>query len=101
MIQIRERADGVTVECRVIPRARKNEIRGERDGALLVALTAPPIEGRANEALLELIAAAAGIPPSRASLLTGSQSRKKVVFLQGVDAATARSRLQAFESPRP
>ncbi len=100
MIQIRERSDGVTIECRVIPRAGREEIRGERDGALLVALTAPPVEGRANEALIAIVARAVGIPPSRCSLLTGAQSRKKVLFLQGVEASTARARLEAAASAR-
>lgn len=100
-IQIRERSDGVTVECRVIPRAGREEIRGERDGALLVALTAPPVEGRANEALIAIVAAAVGIPRSRVSLLTGAQSRKKVLFLQGVDAHSARARLEAAATPKP
>jgi len=83
MINIQERADGVTVECYVTPRAAKSRIKGERNGALAVALNAPPVEGRANEALIEFIAESLSIPKSRVSIIRGETSRKKLVFIQG------------------
>ncbi|PYR58787.1 MAG: hypothetical protein DMF91_16325, partial [Acidobacteria bacterium] len=55
-------ADGVILAVRVIPRARKSEIAGTRDGALLVRLAAPPVEGAANDALIEFLAKRLGAP---------------------------------------
>jgi uncharacterized protein len=81
-------ADGAAlVRVRVQPRSRRDEIAGERAGALLVRLTAPPVEGRANAALCRLLAKAAGIPPSRAEVVRGAGARDKVVRLAGVAAA--------------
>jgi uncharacterized protein (TIGR00251 family) len=80
---------------RVIPRARRTGLAGTRDNALLVRLTAPPVDGAANAQLIELLAAVFGIPKGRISISAGEQSRTKRVLLRGVDADTARSRLQA------
>jgi uncharacterized protein len=93
MLLIREKDDGITIECRVTPRAGRTEIKGERDGVLQVALNAPPIEGRANEAVIRVIAKALGIPHSRISILKGAHDRRKVLFLSGVAPAHARSLL--------
>ena len=59
---IRESADGVTLAVRVQPRAKKNAITGEVGEALKVSLTAPPVEGRANEACIEFFAKLLKLP---------------------------------------
>ena len=82
------------VRVRLQPRGRRDEIAGERDGALLVRVTAPPVEGRANAALCKLLAKAAGVAPSRAELVRGASSRDKVVRLEGVAPAAAAERLR-------
>lgn len=84
MLRIQERNDGVIFECYVTPRASKNRIKGIRDGALAVALAAPPVEGRANEALIEFLAERLSIPKSRISILRGESSRKKLLFIEGI-----------------
>jgi uncharacterized protein (TIGR00251 family) len=83
----------VTLRVRVQPRASRNEIVGERDGALVVRLTAPPAEGRANKALCRLIARHLGIAPSRVTLLRGQKARDKVVRIEGLDNAEITAQL--------
>ena len=93
MLLIREKEGGVTIECHVTPRAGRTAIKGERDGVLLVALSVPPIEGRANDAVIRLIAATLHIPPSRVTILKGAHDRRKVLFVAGVTAALVQGRL--------
>jgi uncharacterized protein (TIGR00251 family) len=76
-----------TLKVRLQPRAARDEIVGERAGALLVRLTAPPIEGRANEALCRLLARRLGVPPTRVTLLRGAKSRDKVIRIEGLSSA--------------
>lgn len=78
---------------RLQPRARRTELAGLRDGALLARVTAPPVDGRANEALCRLIAGAAGVPPSRVSVARGHTARDKVVRVEGADPAALRAAL--------
>lgn len=69
--------DPVTVDVRVIPRARHDEIAGERAGRLLVRTTAPPVDSKANEAVRRILAAHFGVPPSAVELVRGATSRDK------------------------
>jgi hypothetical protein len=78
---------------RLQPRARRDEIVGVRAGAFVLRVTAPPVDGRANEAACRLIATAAGVPPSRVTVLRGLTSRDKVVRVEGVDDADLRRAL--------
>ncbi|MBN1283093.1 MAG: YggU family protein [Proteobacteria bacterium] len=85
ILKINERKDGVTIECRVSPRAGRSRVKGMRDGVLQVALAAPPVEGAANDEIIELLSKELGVPRSRISILRGARSRTKVVLIQGVD----------------
>jgi uncharacterized protein (TIGR00251 family) len=76
---------------RVQPRARRNELVGERDGALLVGVTAPPVDGRANDAVRKLVAKRLGVAPGRVEVARGSRSRDKVLLVEGLDSAELRS----------
>jgi uncharacterized protein len=69
----------IKIEVKLTPRASRDEIVGIRDGVLRVRVTAPPVDGKANEALCRLIAKHVGVPPSRVSVVTGHRSRDKVV----------------------
>lgn len=80
---------------RVQPRARKNEIAGERAGALVVRVTAPPVDGKANTAVRRLIAKRLGVPASRVSIVRGESSRDKLVDVEGFDDAELRRALGA------
>jgi len=72
----------VILEVRVIPRAKKNEFGGERDGRHVVRLAAPPIDGAANEALVAFLAEHFGVPRSRVTILSGERSRNKRVEIR-------------------
>ena len=76
---------------RALPR---DELAGFRDdGVLLARISAPPVDGRANDALCRLIAKAAGVAPSRVAVVRGERSRDKVVRVEGVDADALRAAL--------
>ncbi len=76
-----------TIVVRVTPRARANELSGERDGVLLARVTAPPEGGRANAALCRLIAKRLHVGVRRVSVVQGAGSREKVVQVEGINAA--------------
>ena len=78
---------------KVHPSARNNEIVGFQGEVLRLRVTAPPDRGRANEAVIELLAEALGVPRSRVTLLRGGASREKIIEVEGVDAAEVRRRL--------
>jgi uncharacterized protein (TIGR00251 family) len=85
--------DGCEIAVRLQPRARANEIVGEREGSIVVRVTAPPLDGRANEALCRLIAKRAGIGVRRVSVLRGAGSREKVVGVEGIGVKDLRTAL--------
>jgi uncharacterized protein (TIGR00251 family) len=78
---------------RLQPRARRDEIVGERDGRVVVRVTAPPVDGKANDALCRLIAKAAGVAPSRVAVVKGHTAREKVVRVEGIDGERLRAAL--------
>lgn len=84
---------GDLLPVRVTARAGREEIAGLRDGVLLVKVSAPPAEGRANEAVLRLIARSLGVARSEAELVRGARSREKLVRIRGLSAAQALERL--------
>lgn len=88
---IRTLPRGVRFEVRVQPRASRNEVTGEREGALRVRLTAPPVEGAANEALIELLAKALHVAKRDVRIVSGASSRTKVVEVDGVMAEHVQS----------
>ncbi len=75
------------------PGARRNELSGVADGRLRVRLAAPPVEGRANEALVRYLAEALGVRRDQVSVVAGGRSRRKLVHLSGVTLPEARRRL--------
>ena len=95
---IRAVAEGVTVVVRAQPGAKKTAIVGVygegTTAQLKIAVQAPPIEGRANEALIAFLAKTCGVPKSAVSVLNGELSRSKVFLLRGVTLAQAEARLK-------
>jgi uncharacterized protein (TIGR00251 family) len=89
-LRIREQDGAITFEVRVAPRASRNRVVGIQDGALKVALTAPPIDGAANEALRKLLAKALGVAKSDVEILRGDRARTKVLRVHGVSAGDVR-----------
>ena len=93
---IRAAASGCCeVAVRLSPGARTEEILGERGGALRVRVTAPALQGRANEALCRLIAKRARIGVRRVTIARGTRAREKLVRVEGVSVDELRSALAA------
>ena len=93
MIEVRDVAGGATLRVRVSPRAPRDEMAGERNGALVVRLTAPPVEGQANAALVRFLARHLGIAPSAVSVTQGAKTRDKVLLVAGARADDLRAGL--------
>lgn len=94
-LDLRDTVDGLTLRVRVKPRASRDAFSGERDGALVVRLSAPPVAGAANEALARLLGKALGIAPSAVRIVRGLAGRDKLVAIKGLGAASAREKLEA------
>ena len=90
---IRDVSDGVVLDVRVIPRARKTEIAGIREDAIVVRLVAPPVEGAANDALVAFVAEWLGVPRRAVHILSGERSRRKRLSVTKVTADAVRARL--------
>jgi len=86
-IAVSQIAGGVAFAVRVTPRASRDAIEGEHAGALKVRLTAPPVEDRANEALVRLLAERLKVPRSAVRIVAGAKSRTKRVEVTGITAA--------------
>ncbi len=84
---------GVTFAVRVVPRASRNEIVGVHGDALKVRLTAPPVEGRANEALVAFLAKRLGVRKSQVEIVAGATSRRKMIRVSGVLTQEVEERL--------
>ena len=94
MIPIRDTSQGVSFAVKVHPRAKKNAITGEVGGAIKLALTAPPIEGKANQACIEFLANLLKVPRSSVTIASGQTSRNKVVRIAGLTAKEVEQRLK-------
>ena len=68
-----------TIDVKVLPRSSKDEIVGEKDGVYKIKLTAPAIEGKANKALLKLLAKKLGLPKREIRIISGERSRMKSI----------------------
>ncbi len=82
--------DGVTISVRVIPNAPRYGVDPGPTDFLKVRLTAPPVEGRANKALLKFLGKLLRVAPSHIRILRGQGSREKLLLVEGVDAARVR-----------
>jgi uncharacterized protein len=89
---------GCTLLVRVIPRASRSVIAGERDGALLVRIAAPPVEGAANAALVGLVAKALDLPRAAVTIASGERGRLKRLVIAGPTAEAAARRLGGSHS---
>lgn len=86
-LALTQRAGSVRFSVRVQPRAASTEVRGVRNGALHVRLQAPPVDGAANAALVNLLAESLGIPRRAVRVVAGESARLKVVDVAGVTPA--------------
>ena len=93
MIPIQESSSGVTFAVKVHPRSKQNFITGELGDALKVSLTAPPIDGKANEGCIEFFAKVLELPRSSVTIASGRSSRRKVIRVVGLSAEQVRKRI--------
>ena len=97
MSRARHREDSapVTLSVRIQPRASKNEIVVMEGGGLKIRLTAPPVDGAANEALVKFLSDTLSIPKSHVEIVSGHTSREKIVRINGVSAAEVKRLLNS------
>lgn len=93
MVAVQNSSSGATFAIKVHPRAKKNAITGEVGDALKVALTAPPVDGKANGACVEFFAKLLKVPRSSVSIASGQTSRNKVIRVAGLTSQQVRERL--------
>lgn len=91
VLRVTESGGRVRFEVRVVPRASRDAIVGEHAGALKVALTAPPVEGAANAALVALLGASLGVPKRAVTLVRGDTARQKTIEVAGSSAEAVRA----------
>lgn len=94
-IPIRESNGGATFSVRVQPRAKRNAVTGVMGDALKLTLTAPPVEGKANQACIKFLADLLDVPRSSITIAAGETSRNKLIRVSGLTAAQVTERLRA------
>ncbi|MGW8258092.1 MAG: DUF167 domain-containing protein [Thermoguttaceae bacterium] len=92
MIDLQRRKEGIILPVRAQPGARRNQLRGEQDGMLKVCVTQSAEKGKANKAIIELLAKSLGLRKSQIELISGETSRKKQFLISnvGVEELTAK-----------
>jgi len=95
MVAVTEDSDSITFPVKVHPRAKKSAITGEIGGALKLSLTAPPVDGAANQACVEFFAKSLKVRRTSVSIASGERSRSKIVRVAGVTAKQFWERLSS------
>jgi uncharacterized protein (TIGR00251 family) len=90
---LRDDGDSVLLFIRLQPGARRSALCGEHGGRLKIAISAPPLDGRANDALTKWLAGQLGVARRQVSIAAGAHSREKTVRIDGIGAAGVRQRL--------
>ena len=93
MVFLRESKKGLTFDIRVIPHASRMELVGVQDGVLKIKVTAPPVEGAANEACIKLLAKELGLKKSQMEISSGAKSRKKTVMIKDISKAELETKI--------
>ncbi|HEX4588727.1 MAG TPA: DUF167 domain-containing protein [Gemmataceae bacterium] len=93
MIALTDHPDGVLISVRAQPGARKAGVLGEQAGALKLAVTSPPEDGRANAALVELLREVLGLKRSQVELYNGATGRNKKFLIRGLSKAQLTARV--------
>ena len=95
-MQFTVHTDGVSFPVRVAPRAKRSAVAGVTGDALKVAVQQPPEDGRANEAVIEVLADWLGVKRRQVAIVTGTTHRNKIVRVTGVSRALVEERLQSL-----
>ncbi|MGE5371817.1 MAG: DUF167 domain-containing protein [Solirubrobacterales bacterium] len=94
MFPITETDAGIRFEVRVQPRSSKNQVCGVQENAVKIKLTAPPVDGAANEALIAYLATLFSVAKKDVTILRGETGRLKLIEIAGIDRAAALSALE-------
>jgi uncharacterized protein (TIGR00251 family) len=97
-LRISPARQGASFAVKVVPRASREELAGLQQGALRIRLTAPPVEGAANEALVTFVAKLLGVSKRDIDILSGHGSRRKVVAVRSLTPKEVAARLEAYLS---
>jgi len=87
----------VIIQVQIQPRSSKNEITGLHNGRLKIKISAPPVNGKANQALIEFIAKALGVSKSKVEIVKGHTSKFKTLKVSGITQEFYRSFLEKYE----
>ena len=93
MVFLKESKKGLTFDIQVIPHASRAELVGVQDGVLKIKVTAPPVEGAANEACIKLLAKELGLKKSKMEISSGAKSRKKTVLIKDISKAELETKI--------
>jgi len=96
MLVLDETSDGTIVRVKARPGARRNALTGLHDGCLCVAVTQAPEQGKANSAIIALLAEQLGLNKSQLELLSGQTSSRKRLLIRSITAAELRSRIEVI-----
>jgi uncharacterized protein (TIGR00251 family) len=99
MINVSGHPEGAVLPVRAKPGAKRSELVDEHDGALRVAVNAPPVDGKANEALVEILAESLNLRRSQVVLLSGETSRDKRFLIRGLGVEDLLSRIDGVLTP--
>lgn len=97
-VALEARGDGVIIPVRVRAGGRRSAVGGEHDGALRVEVAAAPEKGKANQAVVELVAKTLGVAKSNLTIVSGETSSQKKLFVTGLSVADVAARLAARRS---
>jgi len=93
MVNVSAKGDGVVFQVLAKPRSKKSAVRGARDGALEIAIAAPPVDGAANEELVRFLARAFDVPARTVTIERGEGARHKRVHIASISEQGARERI--------
>jgi len=95
MVDLRQRGEAVAFRVRVVPRASRNKIAGIQGGVVRIQLTAPPVDGAANEALVAFLSSVLRVPKRDVEIVSGQTAREKVVSVSGLSPEEVEARLRS------
>ncbi len=95
MVDLRQRGEAVAFRVRVVPRASRNKIAGIQGGVIRIQLTAPPVDGAANEALVAFLSNVLRVPKRDVEIVSGKTAREKVVSVSSLSPEEVEARLRS------
>ena len=90
---IKQKTEGISIEVTVQPKSSRNEVAGILGDTIKIKLTAPPVDGKANDALIVFLSKVLGVSKSSISITRGETGRHKTIFIIGISAQTAEIKL--------